>query len=205
MEKSKRTQYLLEAAMLFIGCILYTISTLMINPVNIIPGSVLGIAVVTHHLTGAPIGMVSLLCNIPIMFFCTACFGKKILIYTVLILVSTSGLIDLWQPYFPTILSDHAWFLAITGGALMGAGAGLLMRAGGTMGGTTALGRLIQNRKPSVNMGIALFVMDTAIILVGSFLLKSFSGLLYSVIYTLVCSKVIDVIYTIRLRRLLDQ
>ena len=78
----------------------------------------------------------------------------------------------------------------------MGIGAGLLMRAGGTMGGTTAIGRILEKRNPRLNMGNTLFVMDTAIIVVGSVLLKSFTGLLYSIVYTLVCSKAIGMIYS---------
>ena len=80
--------------------------------------------------------------------------------------------------------------MSVLGGVLMGIGAGLLMRAGGTMG------RILQKKHPAMNMGNALFIMDTTVILAGSILLKSFTGLLYSVVYTLVCSKAIDMIYS---------
>ena len=187
-----------ELAILAAGCILYVVSTILINPVDIVPGSVLGVSVVAHDLLGVSIGTVNLVCNVPIMVFCTMCFGRKILIYTVLIIVSTSGLIDWWLPLFPAVLVQHGLLLAILGGILMGIGAGLLMRAGGTMGGTTAIGRILEKRNPKLNMGNALFIMDTAIIVAGSVLLKSFTGLLYSVVYTLVCSKAIGIIYTCR-------
>ena len=185
-----------ELAILAAGCILYVLSTILINPVDIVPGSVLGVSVVANSILGVSIGTVNMICNIPIMIFCTMCFGKKILIYTIMIIVSTSVMIDWWLPYFPAVLVQHGLLLAILGGILMGIGAGLLMRAGGTMGGTTAIGRLLEKRNPRLNMGNTLFVMDTAIIVVGSVLLKSFTGLLYSVVYTLVCSKAIGMIYS---------
>lgn len=185
-----------EAVMLVTGCIFYVLSTLLINPVSIVPGSVLGVSVVAHELLGVPIGMVNLLCNVPVMIFCTKCFGKKILIYTIIIIAATSVLIDWCMPFFPAILPQHGLLLAVLGGALMGLGAGVLMRAGGTMGGTTAIGRILQRRYTGMNMGYALFIMDTTVILAGVILLKSFAGLLYSVIYTLVCSKVIDMVYS---------
>ena len=185
-----------EAEILSIGCILYTLSAILINPVNIVPGSVLGVSVVAHNLLGVPIGVVNLICNAPIMILCTMCFGKKILMYTIFIIVCTSILIDWWLPFFPAILSQHGLLLSVLGGVLMGIGAGLLMRAGGTMGGTTAIGRILQKKHPAMNMGNALFIMDTTVILAGSILLKSFTGLLYSVVYTLVCSKAIDMIYS---------
>lgn len=185
-----------EAVILMAGCLFYVLSALLINPVAIVPGSVLGVSVVAHELLGMPIGMVNLLCNVPIMIFCTRCFGKKILVYTIVIIVTTSVLIDWWLPFFPVVLSQHGLMLAALGGVLMGLGAGLLMRAGGTMGGTTAIGRILERRYPGMNMGAALFIMDTTVILAGVVLLKSFAGLLYSVVYTLICSKVIDMVYS---------
>ena len=182
--------------MLVIGSIFYVLSTIMINPVDIVPGSVLGISVVAHALSGISIGTVNLLCNAPIMVICTLCFGKKILIYTIAIIGATSAMIDWWLPLFPAILVQHGLLLAILGGFLMGMGAGLLMRAGGTMGGTTAIGRILQRKYPDMNMGRALFIMDTVVILAGSILLMSFTGLLYSIVYTFVCSKVIDFVYS---------
>ena len=162
-----------EMAGLTVGCILYVVSTILINPVNIVPGSVLGVSVVAHSLWGISIGTVNLICNLPIMLVCVMCFGKKILIYTIVIIVSTSILIDWWLPVFPTMFIQHGLVLAVIGGILMGIGAGILIRDGGT-----------------------LFVMDTTVILIGAILLKSFTGFLYSVIYTFVCSKAIDIVYT---------
>lgn len=185
-----------EMMLLAAGCILYVMSTLLIDPVGIVPGSVLGVSVVAHNLLGVPIGMVNLICNVPIMILCTMWFGKKILVYTVVIIVSTSVMIDWWLPFFPAVLTQHGFLLAVLGGALMGVGAGLLMRAGGTMGGTTAIGRILQRKNPGINMGNALFVMDTVIILTGSILLRSATGLFYSVVYTLVCSRAIGMIYS---------
>lgn len=180
-----------EGLLLIIGTFFYVLSTLLITPVEIVPGSVLGIAVIAYALSGISIGTVTLLCNIPIMLLCAKCFGKKILIYTVIIIVGTSVLIDLFLPVFPAILVRYGFVLAVIGGGMMGFGAGLLMRAGGTMGGTTAVGRLLQRKYPGMDMGNVLFVMDTSIILAGAFLLQSFSSLAYSLVYTLVCCKVI--------------
>lgn len=67
---------------LAVGCILYAVSTILINPVDIVPGSVLGVSVIVHDLWGTPIGLVNLICNAPIMVLCTMCFGKRILIYS---------------------------------------------------------------------------------------------------------------------------
>ena len=77
----------------------------------------------------------------------------------------------------------------------MGVGAGLLMRAGGTMGGTTAVVRLLKERYPKLKVGLALTLMDAAIVVSGALLLHNLGTLLFSLIYTVVCSKTIDFVY----------
>ncbi len=193
-QQGKLSEVRNEIWMLLIGCLLYVASTLLIDPVNVVPGSVIGIAITAHSLTGVKIGVVTLVLNVPIMFLCTWKMGKKVLIYTVLILVSTSLLIDWWLPYYTPILADNGLALAVLGGLSMGIAAGLLMRAGGTMGGTTAITMLIRSRFPKVNITLLQTGMDSLIVVGGCFLLKSFSGLLLSELYALICSKCIAVI-----------
>ena len=65
------------------------------------------------------------------------------------------------------------------------------------MAGTTALARLLQRRFPNLKVGNALIVMDSLIIITGAILLKSYVALLYSIIYTVFCSKTIDLVYLV--------
>lgn len=184
-----------ECLLLVVGCILYAVSTVLIGPAQIIPGSVLGIAVICNTIWGVPVGVVNLLFNIPIMALCALRFGRKIVIYTILILLGTSGLIDLGMTLFPVLSLQDPWVLSVLGGWLMGVGAGLLMRAGGTMGGTTAVVRLLKGRFPGLNVGQALTLMDSVIVISGAILLHNPGTLLFSLIYTAVCAKTIDVVY----------
>ena len=57
-----------ELAILAAGCILYVLSTILINPVDIVPGSVLGVSVVANSILGVSIGTVHLICNIPVSY-----------------------------------------------------------------------------------------------------------------------------------------
>lgn len=184
-----------ETMLLTVGSILYVLSTILISPVRIIPGSVLGISIIVHSLWKIPVGMTNVVCNIPIMFFCTRCFGRKTLLYTILIIVATSVFIDWYAPIFSVMLAENGLAIAIIGGILMGVGAGLLMRAGGTMGGTTAISKILQRKWVDMDMGMGLFIMDSVIIVSGAIFFKSISSLSYSIIYTLVCSKLIGWIY----------
>ena len=193
MENSARFQIFKEFLLILIGGILYTISALMIVPIDTIPGSTIGIAVICHTVFGTNTGLVNIAINIPIMICCTKIFGKKSLIYTIIIVTYTSVLIDLGAPFFPT-LAMNRWVLIVVAGVLMGIGAGLLMRSGGTMAGTTALVRILREHRPKLNFGAVLCTMDTIIILIGVVMIRNLLVLVYSLLYTIVVSFVMDVI-----------
>ena len=96
-ENRRSAEFLLLAA----GCVPYAVSTILIKPAQIIPGSVLGIAVTCNAILGVSARTVNLLLNIPIMAVCALRFGRKIVIYTIAILLGTSVLIDLGMILFP--------------------------------------------------------------------------------------------------------
>ncbi len=74
----------------------------------------------------------------------------------------------------------------------MGIGAGLLLLAGGTMGGTTAIATMISKKNSVFSIGNCLTIMDSFIVLIGAFVLHSVEALIYSLVYAIVCAKTID-------------
>ena len=190
-----KKDFIYEMLLILVGCIIYAVSMVIVDPIELIPGSFLGVAVILHKLVGTQTGMVNLILNIPIMLLCFKVFGQKMLYYTILIMIATSSLIDLFMAFAPGNVSLPPLILAVSGGIVMGVGAGLLLIAGGTMAGTTALARILQSRCEKITVGNALIIMDSAIILAGSILLHSWIALLYSILYTVFCSKTIDLVY----------
>jgi uncharacterized membrane-anchored protein YitT (DUF2179 family) len=173
------------------GCFLYALSVvLFIDPVKIIPGSVTGIGVVVKALTGFPIGVLSILINVPLVIWGTIVLGKRLLLYTGLTVLLSSLMIDMLaflHPFTQDILLG-----SIFGGVIMGVGLGLILDGGGTTGGTTVVGRLVLKKRPDVPMGNILLIGDFIIILLGSLLLKDWNLLLYSAIDLYICVVVIN-------------
>lgn len=169
-----------------VGSILYALSVvLFIDPVSVIPGSVTGIAVVVKAVTGFPIGVFSILVNVPLIIFGTIKLGKRLLIYTGLTIFLTSVLTDAFA--FLPAFSQDILLDSIFGGIVMGIGLGLIMDGGGTTGGTTLVGRLVSQKRPHIPMGNILLVGDFIIITVGSLVLQNWDLLLYSLIDLYVC------------------
>lgn len=176
---------------LFFGCLIYSLSVvLFIDPVKIIPGSVTGIGVVVKVLTGFPIGALNFIINVPLVIIGTIILGKRLLVYTGLTVLLTSVMMDYFVFLKP--FTEDVLLASVFGGVVMGIGLGMIMDAGGTTGGTTVVGRLVNKKKPDMPMGDILMIGDFIIIVCGSLLLKDWDLMLYSIIDLYICVVLIN-------------
>jgi len=117
-------------------------------PANIAPAGISGLAIIANLQLGTPIGIVTFLGNIPILFMAYRMLGGlKAVMWTVYVVVLYSAGIELLQPFFsPVGVSDDALLNAVFAGAVGGIGGGLIYRAGGSYGGTSTLARILQEK-----------------------------------------------------------
>lgn len=121
-------------------------------PYNIAAGGVSGIGIIVNHFTGWPIGTFYLVMNVPLLilgYFNLG--GLRFLWRTILAVLLFSSLVDLFNAQLPRLLTqfpvtDDVLLSAIYGGIVGGIGTGLIYRSGGTIGGTSILGRILQKR-----------------------------------------------------------
>lgn len=188
-----KKQILNELFLIVVGCVIYSLSVvLFMDQIHLIPGSVTGIAVVTKALFDIPIGVLNLVINIPLVLIAVFFLGKKLLVYTALTILLNSFLMD-WLAFLPPFTTDMM-LASIFGGVVMGVGLGMILKAGGTTGGTTVVGRLVTRKYPNVPIGYVLMAGDFIIITVGSVLLKSWDLMLYSLINLYICSIINNVV-----------
>lgn len=186
-----KKQVITELAMLLTGCVLYALSVvLFIDPIHVIPGSVTGIAVVAKALFNTPIGVLNLIINVPLIFTAVFYLGKKLLVYTGITILLTSVLMDWWAVLPP--FTNDILLASVFGGVVMGVGLGLILKSGGTTGGTTVVGRLVVRKLPNLPIGTILMIGDFIIISVGTILLQDWDLFLYSTIDLYVCVIAID-------------
>lgn len=183
----QKNQIARELLLIVVGCVLYSLSVvLFMDPIHIIPGSVTGIAVVVKALFDIPIGVLNLVVNIPLVVVAMFFLGRKMLVYTALTILLNSVLMD-WLAFLPPFTTDMM-LASVYGGVLMGIGLGMILKSGATTGGTTVVGRLIVRKHPNIQIGYVLMVGDFIIITAGSFLLKDWNLMLYSLINLYICS-----------------
>lgn len=193
--EGKKQRYT-ELTLLLIGTLLYAISSAGIANINIVPGSTIGLSELCYKLFGMKVGTVNFLLNVPIILICIRRFGKKVLYYTVFVLAVAGVMTNIFLPYAPVADGKGKIVLAILGGLINGTACGLLMRAGGSVGGTSAIVRVLKSRFQELNVTLTIALSDAVIYVAGMLVLHDKAALLYSVLFSVAASACIDFFYT---------
>lgn len=176
-----------------VGAVISAISVIVFQaPFQIAPGGISGIAIILNHLFSLPIGLMVLLGNIPIQVLGFRMLGGwKVVAGTVYYLLIYSILIDVLTPHFPREgLNQDIFLNALFGGIIGGIGAGLVYRAGGTVGGTSTLGRILQT-KFGMPLSTTSLYTDSAVILAAGFVF-GWDSALYAMVALFVAGAAAD-------------
>lgn len=138
---------------LVVGSVLSALGyALFLVPFNIAAGGVSGTSIIINHFTGWPVGVLYFVMNIPLLVLGFFYLGRWRFIWKTLVAVTLfSTLSDVFILYLPRWLEQYplnqdTLLNAVYGGIIGGIGGGFIYRFGGTMGGTSILGRIIQQK-----------------------------------------------------------
>ena len=175
-----------------IGALVAAVSVnLFYRPADVAPGGVSGIAVILNALFGLPVGLLVLIGNIPIQILGYRMLGGwRVVARTVFFLVIYSLAIDLLAPYFPTGLTNDRLLNAVFGGIVGGIAGGLVYRAGATLGGTSTIARILQN-KMGLSLNNTYLYTDTGVVLLAG-LVFGWEAALYAIVAIFVDGAVAD-------------
>lgn len=121
-------------------------------PHSVSAGGISGISIIINNFTGWPVGLLFWLLNLPLLLLGFFNLGRwSFLLRTLIAATIFSIATDAFIAYMPQLLqqyplTDDLLLTTIYGGIVGGIGGGLIYRAGGTMGGTGIIGRIIQKR-----------------------------------------------------------
>lgn len=151
-----------------------------------------GLGMIANHLWEWPVGVVTLVLNIPLLiagikwgggfnfFFRT--------IYTVVVMTIA---IDVLKPYLPAIQEDPLIY-TLFGGILNGLGVGLILRGQGSAGGTDIIALLL-NRHKSIPFGQVYLVANSLVLGLGAWVMGLVPAL-YALIVVFATSLVVNMI-----------
>lgn len=179
---------------LLLGSAVYAFSvTMFINHADLMMGGATGLSIVINRLTGFPVGIMVIAMNLPLFIVGAKDMGRDFLIGSLIGMIASSLLIDAFE-YLPQIhgLREERLLAAGVGGALCGAGIGLVMSAGGSTGGTDIVALLIGKRVQSVSVGRWILITDIIIILAGAVILQDYMAAIYSAVSMYISTTAVD-------------
>jgi len=178
-----------QYALILLGCAIGAASyPLFLEPNHIAPGGLTGVTMILNYYFAVPIGLGSLVLNIPLILLGWRLIGTRFILRTVLATTLFSVLIDLmnFQP-----LSLDPMLAAVFGGVMLGFGLALIIRGNATTGGTDLLARIVHHRQRAITIGSFLFAFDLVVILLA-WLFMSVQHALYAIVCVFVSAKVLD-------------
>ncbi|MDO4568605.1 MAG: YitT family protein [Clostridia bacterium] len=155
------------------------------------PGGITGIALIINHYTDLPIGIGTLLLNIPVVLLCLKTLGKRFLLLSVKTMVISTVIMDFVFPMLPAYTGDSL-MAALFAGALSGAGLALIYWRGSSTGGTDFLILSMRKKKPHLSIGTISVVTDGCVILLGGLVFGRIDAVLQGIVMTAVSTIIID-------------
>ena len=151
-----------------------------------------GIAIILYHIFGLPIGIGTILLNVPVSIFCYKFLGKGFFFRSVKSMVISSLLMDYVAPLFP-VYDGERLLAALCMGVLCGLGYALIFMRDSSTGGQDFITVSIRKIRPHLTLGVLTMIFDSTTILLGTLIVfHEIDGLLYSIIVTFLISTVMD-------------
>ena len=182
---------LYQYAVITLGALVLALGQLVfIKPLHIPLGGVSGVVLVVNYLWKLPIGLVNIVLNLPLFVLGWRTMGREFFYKTVYATVVNSIFLDILDPILPAFPVEML-LAALYGGIVMGAGYGLLFRAGGTSGGIDIVSKWL-NGKKDIPVGTTNFIINIFVIIGSAAIYGNPDSALYALVTSYVSSVVID-------------
>lgn len=158
---------------------------------NFSPGGISGLALIINHLWKLPIGLCTLLLNIPIVIICITTLGKRFFLRSLKTMAISALIMDVVFPLLPTY-SGNQLLAALFAGLLSGAGLAFVYMRDSSTGGTDFLIMSVRKKYPHMSIGSISMVIDGVVILLGGIVYGGIDAILYGVIMTISYTIVVD-------------
>jgi uncharacterized membrane-anchored protein YitT (DUF2179 family) len=157
-----------DYGLIALGAVLQALSmVLFLVPAQLAAGGVSGAAQIVNRYTGWPIGVMVMLANLPLFVLgWRRLGGRRFMLRTVTAVALYSVLLDLLPLSLPQGLTEDPVLNALYGGVIGGFGAGLVIRAQGTSGGTDILARLLVKWR-GISLTQSYLLTDAVVVLIA--------------------------------------
>ena len=147
-----------------------------------------GLALILYRLFSLPIGVMTIVLNIPVAVLCYRLLGRQFFFRSLRCMVISSLFIDFVAPLLPMYTGGQL-LAAICTGVLGGFGYAMIYTCNSSTGGSDFVVMAVKAVRPHVQLGRIIFVTDALIIGLGGLIFRDLDGV--------ICGLIIDYIYAI--------
>lgn len=193
--KNPALRWLYEYGVITLGCAIYALSfNWFFQPNNISMGGFTGIAqIVNHYLPVLPIGITSIVMNIPLFYIGVRKQGVKLLISSLYAMSVGSLMLD-GLAAIHTFSPMEPLLACIYGGVLLGVSMGLMLTVGATTGGTELAARLLKYKLRNLSIGRLCLGIDVTVICLYALTFRSINNALYGIVAMYISSLAMDTV-----------
>ena len=185
--------------MMALGTALYAFGLqYFIIPNTLMEGGVTGISVLLNYIAGIPVSVSTLAINIPLFVAGWRKLGGKAMLMTIAGVLMLSFFLRIfelavqWNWLVPFATERDFILVVLYAGVTLGAGLGLVFRAGGTTGGVDIVARLLYRAK-GWSMGQVILALDVLVLGASLFFIPK-EKILYTLVSTFIAARIIDFI-----------
>ena len=144
-----------------------------------------------NQLTSIPVGVMTILLNIPLFIVAWKYFGLDFLLGSLTGMALSSAFVDLLA-MTNIVLTNDKMLACVIGGVIKGAGLGMVYYVGATTGGIDIVAKLLRQKSPHMNFGTIVLILDAVVIMAYALVMGNYESAMYAIIAMFVVSRVID-------------
>ncbi len=153
-----------------------------------------GISIILNRFYQIPIGLSTILLNLPVALLCYRLIGRTFLLKSLRCMTISSLFIDYFAPMFP-FYEGPRLLAALVTGVIGGIGYAIIYTRGSSTGGADFLIMALKHIKPHLRLGTITFLIDVGIIFLGGLLFRDFDGIIYGMIVNYLFAAMIDKVF----------
>lgn len=159
-------------------------------PFTILDGGVVGVSMIISQLSGLPLGVLTILLNIPFMILGFRRLGMRFLVKAIYAMVIFSIFLGVFENM--KAVTEQEILVVVFGGVLLGIGVGLILRYGGCLDGTEIVAMFL-SKNTEFSVGQIVLFFNIIIYTAAGFLFGP-DRALYSLLTYFITSKIIDIV-----------
>ncbi|WP_087330916.1 YitT family protein [Flavonifractor sp. An4] len=193
--KHTLSYYVKSYAVITLGSLLYALAYNIFYAPNLVAmGGLTGLGQVLNALIPVlPVGTTVFVMNVPLFFLGWKFIGGHLLVSSLYAMTFSSFAIDVMDMIYQFPPMD-TMLAAIFGGALLGAGIGLVFAKGATTGGTDLIARLLKLKFAWLPMGTLVLIPDFIVIVLAAIAFGKVESALYGIVSLYITTKVMDTV-----------